>query len=84
MNGSPFGRRTDELNSRLEHWIQQRTGGRIYCLRVESGAGRVILHGYTGSYYARQLALAAALEVLETSESKPREQVQLDIHVGTP
>lgn len=55
-----------EWTDRLQRWIDQRTGGRVYRLRVETAGQRVIVHGYTGSYYVRQLALAAVLDALES------------------
>jgi hypothetical protein len=70
---------TIDGNSRLERWIEQRTGGRVCGLRVENHAGQWIIHGRTGSYYVRQLALAAVLELLEPEQL---EQVELDIEVA--
>ena len=69
-----------EQDGRLERLIERRTGGRIHNLRVETIDGRVIVHGCTGSYHARQLALAAVLESFEASESKPG-TVEWDIEV---
>ena len=69
-----------EQNGRLERWIAMRTGGRVHGLRVESLDGRVIVHGCSGSYHVRQLALAAVLEAFEASESEPGD-VELDIEV---
>ena len=69
-----------EQSGRLESLIARRTGGRVHRLRVETIDGRVIVHGCTGSYHVRQLALAAVLESFEASESEPR-RVELDIEV---
>ena len=66
---------TELQETQLERWIDQKTQGRIYRLAVESDGERVIVHGCTSTYHARQLALAAALELL-----KP-EQVEIDICV---
>ena len=71
-----------DLNSHVERWIEQRTGGRVHSLSVEAVGDRVIVHGHTGSYYVRQLARAVVLESLETAKSQPPEQVELDIEVG--
>ena len=71
-----------DVNGHLERWIEQRTTGRVHSLCVETIGGRVIVHGHTGSYYVRQLALAAVLEALEASESEQPEQVELDIEVS--
>jgi hypothetical protein len=61
--------------AQLERWIDQRTSGRIHRLDVETVGDRVIVHGCTSTHYARQLALAAALDVLRPG------QVELDICV---
>ena len=53
----------------LKHWIDQRTNGRIFSLQVERNGEHVIIHGHTGSYYVKQLALVAALEALEDTKS---------------
>jgi hypothetical protein len=62
----------------LERWIDQKTNGRIYRLSVETAGDRVIIHGCTSTHYVKQLALAAALDLVRT------EQVELDICVGAP
>lgn len=69
-----------EQNGRLEWLIARRTGGRVHRLRVETIDGRVIVHGCSGSYHVRQLALAAVLESFEASESELG-SVELDIEV---
>ena len=81
-----------DLNVLLERWIEQRTGGRVHCLRVELTGGQVVIHGYTGSYHVRQLALAAVLDALDAlpsagtrhavQQTLRREQVELRIEVG--
>jgi hypothetical protein len=72
---------TVDLNRRLERCIEQKTGGRVYCLRVDTCGGRAIIHGHTGSYGVRQLALNAVLEALENDESDVPGQVEVDIDV---
>ena len=64
-----------ELDVALEREITQRTWGRIRQLRVEKRDGRLAVCGYTSSYYAKQLALAAVREVY------PTDPVDLDIQV---
>jgi hypothetical protein len=49
----------------VERWINQRTWGRVKNLRVERAGNRVVIHGRAGSYYHKQLALAAALESVD-------------------
>ena len=71
------------VNANLERWIEQRTAGRVHGLRVETAGKRVIVHGKTGSYYVRQLALAAVLEGLESAEPALPAEIELDIQVGT-
>ena len=82
MKGSVSEPAATDLNSHEERWIEQRTGGRVHSLGVEAVGDRVIVHGHTGSYYVRQLALAAVQEALEAAESEQPEQVELDIEVG--
>ena len=48
----------------VARWINQRTWGRVRNLSVECDGGRVIVHGCAGSYYHKQLALAAAMETV--------------------
>ena len=47
-----------EQNRRLESLIAKETGGRIHRLRVETIDGRIIVHGRSGTYYARQIGRA--------------------------
>lgn len=70
----------EEQNRRLEILIAKETGGRIHRLRVETIDGRIIVHGRSGTYYARQLVLAVVREAMETSDLKSKE-VELDIQV---
>jgi hypothetical protein len=68
-----------DLQEVVERQISQRTWGRIHRLAVEVIDGRLIVHGCASSYYAKQLALQAALEVLGSTDAKC---VELDIQVG--
>jgi osmotically-inducible protein OsmY len=53
-------------------WIEDRiraaTGDRVRGLRVEREAGRVWLHGRTPTRHAKQLALQAAMSLVECGE----------------
>jgi 3-oxoacyl-[acyl-carrier-protein] synthase III len=70
------------LSAVVEHWIEQRTGGRVHRLHVEiAEKDRVIVHGTAGSHHVRQLALAAALDALQANDGASH-QVDLDICVG--
>ena len=69
-----------EQTGRLECSIASRTGDRVQNLCVEIVEGRVIVHGRAHSHHVKQLALAAVLEVFESSESQS-ERVELDIEV---
>lgn len=73
--------RMAEQCGRLECAIARRTGGRIRNLRVETVDGRVIVHGNSDSYYAKQLALVAVLAAFEASESQPG-KIEMDIEVA--
>jgi DNA-binding response OmpR family regulator len=69
-----------EQTGRLECSIAQRTGGRVWDLRVEAVEGRIIVHGRSDSHHVKQLALAAVLEAFEASQTQS-ERVELDIDV---
>ena len=69
-----------EQNRRLESLIAKETGGRIHRLRVETIDGRIIVHGRSGTYYARQLALAVVMDEIENSNLEPKD-VELDIQI---
>jgi hypothetical protein len=76
MAGSSLTHNGSDLEQALERHIAQRTWGRIQRLGVELAEDRVIVHGCTATYYAKQLALVAVREVLDAMP------VQLDIQVG--
>lgn len=52
-----------ETNLELEHRILQRIAGRVRNLRVVRHDGRLVLEGSSASFYAKQLATHAALEL---------------------
>lgn len=64
------------LNEDLERRIVQRTWGRIHQLHIERHGDRVIVRGYSPTYYIKQLALLAVQEM------GPPVSVQFDIQVG--
>ena len=53
-----------ELRQIIERRIVERTWRRIRQLRVGVCAERVVVHGQTKCYYAKQLAIQAVLEAL--------------------
>jgi hypothetical protein len=69
-----------DLEQAIERQIVERTGGRLHQLHVELSADqRVVIQGYTSSYYIKQLAIQAALDVMGSNVAAP---LQLDIQVG--
>ncbi len=67
------------LPQTVEREIRQRTWGRVSQLQVELADGRVIIRGCSSSYYAKQLAIQAAMEVIGEDDSV---QLEVDIEVG--
>ena len=57
-----------ETTLELEHRILERIGGRLRNFRVVRNGGRLILEGSCGSFYAKQLATHAALEMAPDDE----------------
>jgi hypothetical protein len=70
-----------DLEQALGRAISERTGGRIYSLQVRILGGRVVLHGWAGSYHAVQLALAGLFEAFHAMNLDRPEDVELDIDV---
>jgi hypothetical protein len=66
------------LEASVERRIQERTWGRVRQLRVEAGQDRLVVRGCTPSYYVKQLAVQAVLEVV--GWDAPR--VDLDLQVS--
>ena len=54
-----------ELVDRVERLVRQRTSGLIRGLRVEILPGEVVISGRASTYYAKQLATHAALDVCD-------------------
>ncbi|MCL5745689.1 MAG: hypothetical protein M1541_17490, partial [Acidobacteria bacterium] len=61
--------------------ITARTHGRVFDTEVELIDDRLVVRGRSRSYYGKQLACAAALELIEALDSAPVTQVELDIEV---
>jgi hypothetical protein len=70
----------EHLERVLERQIEHRTNHRVRRLRVEITSERVVVHGYSLSYYVKQLALQAVLDALRAIKGPP---VELNIEVGT-
>jgi hypothetical protein len=66
----------------IERRIAERTWRRIRQLRVEVCAERVVVHGQTVWYYAKQLAIQAVLETLR--EAGVTAVVDVRISVSAP
>jgi hypothetical protein len=57
------------LEQAIRDQIRRRTGGRVQPLEVQVTEGRVTIHGRTGCYYLKQLALQGVLDVIGTAPS---------------
>lgn len=73
----PFG--GTNLQQFAERLIVQRSWGRVHGLHVELLSDRLVVHGRTSTYYAKQLALEGAMEALASTDVSA---VELDIQVG--
>ena len=73
--GSPPGRdeANDALAARIEARIEGRVRGRIYSLHVICSGDSITLHGRTRTYYAKQLAQEAALDLPDSAFSLTNE-----------
>ena len=81
MSASVQAGRT-ELGQIIERRIVERTQRRIRQLRVGVCAERVVVHGQTLCYYAKQLAIQAVLEALR--EAGVTAVVDVRISVSVP
>jgi hypothetical protein len=54
-----------DVTGSVEQGVRARTYGRVRDLRVELVPGSVVLHGRVPSYYLKQLAQVAAMDVLD-------------------
>jgi hypothetical protein len=75
----PAGR--DQLTQTIEQQVARRTCGRVHRLAVEVSDDRVLVRGWTPSYYVKQLAIQGALEVLGGAHA-PRLQVDIAVAPG--
>jgi hypothetical protein len=78
MGRETFAIARDELPRTVERHIVQRTMGRVRRLRVDRHGKCITIQGYTSSYFFKQLAIQAALEVLLPAFGT---DVELDIQV---
>ena len=53
----------ESLGSQITRLVQSKTGGRIQGLNVEVMDGEVVISGRTTTYYLKQLATHAALDL---------------------
>jgi hypothetical protein len=53
----------ESLEDQIMRLVQSRTGGRIHGLNVAVAGGEVIISGRTTTYYLKQLATHAALDL---------------------
>jgi len=67
--------------AQLVRWIAQRTCGRVRSLAVSTDGTRMIIEGSASSYYARQLAQAAAREFLDAHGNELGGEVEFQIEV---
>lgn len=54
---------SEALGQQIMRLVQSRTGGRIQGLSVEVAGGEVVISGRTTTYYVKQLATHAALDL---------------------
>ena len=53
----------ESLEDQIRRLVQSRTGGRIHGLSVAVAGGEVVISGRTTTYYLKQLATHAALDL---------------------
>jgi hypothetical protein len=75
--------RLEELAEEIRRRIEERAGTRLRNFRVETADGRIIVHGVTPSYYARQLVYAAALEAFPSRDGDAADTICFDIQVAS-
>jgi hypothetical protein len=69
-----------ELNEKVKERIAQRTGRRVRALEVKAVPNRVVISGWVSSYYLKQLALEAVLDVIRAVGVSG---LEFNIQVGT-
>ncbi|MCI0376867.1 MAG: hypothetical protein L0215_04625 [Gemmataceae bacterium] len=67
-----------DLEQAIERHIKERTWGRVRRLRVEVSKERVFVFGLSSTYYVKQLAIQAVLEIL-SSGTYPPVVIELDV-----
>ena len=70
-----------DVEQRITRHIQMRTGGRLRQLQFEEKENRLLIHGVASSYYIKQLALAAIVDVMGPATSA---EVVVNIEVSKP
>jgi hypothetical protein len=71
---------TQQLEQAVERQVRERTWGRIHRLCVDASGGRLEIRGQTSTYYLRQLALQAVLDVLNSADAV---SLDFDIQVAS-
>src|SRR5262245_32528212 len=69
--------RDTDLEERIQREIMQSTWGRVRRLRVEASPGTVVVEGITMSYYLKQLAIKAVMEVVGSLPETPSVVVEI-------
>ena len=62
----------------LEREIVRRTLGRVRSLQVERQDNRIIIRGFTSSYFIKQMSIQAALDVLGDAIGR---KLELDVQL---
>jgi hypothetical protein len=68
----------EELLWTLEREIMQRTLARVRDLQVEQEHNRIVIRGFTSSYFIKQLTIQAALDVLGDAVGR---ELDLDVQL---
>jgi hypothetical protein len=73
-----------EVARALERQIVQCTWGRLHRLRIEKVLDRIVVQGWTSSYYVKQLAVLAVHEVLDGAALSVDCEVDIEVGAGDP
>jgi hypothetical protein len=72
------------LEQAIERRIAQRTWGRVRRLQVARTDSRLVVRGFTESYYVKQLTIQAVLELLESwDQAAPEVDIQVEVYDGS-
>ena len=71
--------RNTELEERIQREITQSTWGRIRRLRVEVTNTGILVEGLTTSYYVKQLAIKAVMDIVATLPEAPSIVVEISL-----